>query len=535
MLWRTTIVVAISAVLVIGCFAAGSLYRQAYGLRAKFLAYMAPALVIVAISGVVGLYRGQTQAVFKGAAKAQEALEPFDVVSVARWAWWCACLAVVALAVLAAASYALAPSLVRVYSSRAFASVTALVVLVVVVTIVLATGASAVPRHMASRIDAPTLTAVTGKVAYRIGTGDSVPVPSGAGFARVVLSQAGFHSPGATVEGYDGATGKRRWFYGPVDDISIVGSTGVGPDSVVLAISRNMLIGIDATTGALLWFKPGEKAWNTDEMAHLLSSNVILAVSDNLDPLAFGNSGTLWQALSPRTGEVLWTKTFGYHCDPSAQVTSDVVLVRSCETAQEDVADVLDAGSGRAEPSLTLSMFGVKPGDNSVGWASIDAVRGERALLTVGSNDNQYVVNVKSRQVVRRIPESLHADGFIDDGSVSLTQFRGTGEMSALLILNLATGEQISGGFTASLSSAFPGMRGASLISRAGGVWWTFGAVEPGPVGTPLTSPLRSVDDAGVSRSFTAPCPASQYAPDTFVIPGALLVDCSNGEWLAVA
>lgn len=542
MLWRTTVVVGTSAALVLGGYAAGGLNRIRGDWRSQFFTYVSAALVVLAVSGLLMLRLGGTKEAFDAAQAAQEALIPFDVAGVARWAWWCACLAVIALALVAVAAHGVSPHPRPLWGSRLLASAVALAVVIIVAVSVAATGAQAVGNQTASRVEAPSLSSVAGEVAYRVQGAGSTPLPAGAGFVRVIQAPTGQYqySKVNSIEGYDGVTGQRRWAYGPVDKLSVLGSTGLGPDSVVLARAADtILIGIDATTGTPLWFKTGETAWDTERTLGQLSSNVIVAVRPSPAPAGepMSDAGTVWEALSPRTGEVLWTKTFGYQCYPRAFVAKDFVVARSCENAAGVVADVYDARTGAAAGPVRLSAFGVSAADIGFrkGSAAIDGVSDDAVLVSVSTQqpdslDRRFVVNIASGAVVRQLPDNRSA-AFIDTGSVLLGEFRGRGELSALSILDLATGTTVPVGYS---SDALAGEGGYRAVVRAGQKWWTLVPGDESAKTRQFSAALRAIDASGGTQQFRAPCPQVSEVPAVTVAAGALLVDCGHGEWAAI-
>ncbi|MEX3738913.1 hypothetical protein [Mycolicibacterium porcinum] len=542
MLWRTTIVVGVSAALVFGGYVAGGLNRIRGDWRAQFLVYVSAALVILAISGLLMLRIDGTKDVFDAAQAAQEALIPFDVATVARWAWWCACLAVIALVLVAVAGHGVPPIPRPLWGSHLLAGAVALAVVIIVAVSVLATSGQAMGNVTASRIEAPALSSVDGAVAYRVQEPGSTPLPAGAGFVRVIQAPTGKHeySKANTIEGYDGVTGQRRWAYGPVDRLSVLGSTGIGPDSVVLAQAADtILIGIDATTGTPLWFKPGETIWDPEQTFSQLSPNVMIAVRPNPAPPGgpISEAGTLWEALSPRTGEVLWTKKFGYQCYPRAYVTRDFVAARSCENAPGVVADVYDAQTGAVTEPVRLSALGVNPAEieSRKGSATIDDVSDDGLLVSVKTSqpeslDRRFVVNIASGAVVRQLPDN-RAAAFIDTGSVLLGEFRGRYELSALSILDLATGAPVPVGYSSDSLASEAGYR---AVVRAGKKWWTLVPGDESAKTRRFSAGLRSINADGSTQDFQAPCPQASDVPAVTVAAGALLVGCGGGEWAAI-
>lgn len=543
MLWRTTMVVAISAAVTLGGYVLGGLNRIRGDWRSKFFTHVSAALVILAVSGLLMLRQDSTIEAFDAAEAAQASLVPFDIAAVAKWAWWCACLAVIALVLVAVAGNGVPPIDRSLWASPVVAGVVALVVVIIVAVSVLATGAPAIANQTASRIEEPTLTTVGGQVAYRVQGEGSTPMPAGAGFVRVIRAPDGEYgySHANSIEGYDGVTGQRRWSYGPVDGLTALGATGLGPDSVVLAQAANILIGIDATTGTPLWFKRGETTWDSEKTTGQFSANVIVAVrpASTQSGVTASGDGTVWEALAPRTGEVLWTKTFGYQCYPKAYVADDYVAAHSCENAPGVVADVYDARSGAATSSVQLAALGVDAADMGVrkGGFTIDDVTSDAILVTVSTyqptrTDRRFVVGVAPGGAVRQLPEQRVAS-FIDNKSVALLEYRGRDELAALSILDLVTNTTIPAGFTLGRIS---GGHGYLSVVRAGEQWWTFASADETAQTMKFSATLRSINAAGVIRDFRTPCPevSQGEVPGITGAAGALLVNCGHSEWPAI-
>ncbi|OHV03851.1 PQQ-binding-like beta-propeller repeat protein [Mycobacterium talmoniae] len=535
MLWRTTLVVAVSALLSAGYLGVGRVYRRSTGRRARFLAFTWSALMVLAIGGVVVLYRGRTAEVFRGAAAAQQGLGPVHVAAVARAAWWCACLAVMALAIVSVFGYLWDGSrspkdISPLWTSRLFAgAVGAAVVVVVAVSVAAADTGSLIVSRTAGRIDAPPTPTPTGRAAYQmhVGTSDRF-VPAGAGFVRVI--KADTRSQPDRIEGYDGASGKPRWSFSFTGSISAdsLAATGVGPDSVVVVRANNatdVLIGIDATTGTPLWARSDESMYDPSRGS---SARVVLTTREVPDPAGQGaRRATRWTALSPKTGAVLWTKDFRYRCDPKAQLTDTAVLVSSCDDEPDVVATVLDPESGETRGAIRASALGVEPAELGPdrGRIELDDARGNLALVAVSRygparRHSNLVVDIASGKVVRTVPDG-DAAGFIDAQSLRLTAAD-----HAESILDLQSGAVIPTGLFSPDSGASHRDR---YWSRVGSDWATF-LSDQGEA--PASPPLRVIDAKGATRTFGYPCPNPVSGfPAVTAIPGALLVGC--GEALA--
>ncbi|MGA5546167.1 PQQ-binding-like beta-propeller repeat protein [Mycobacterium sp. NPDC051198] len=526
-LWRTTFVVAGVALLVAVYVVVGRVYRQSPGWRARFVAYSSPALFVLVVAALMAQSRGTIAKAFRQATDDQLALRPFAVTTVAHAAWWFACLALAALAVLCAAAHRTqrphrAPR--RLAVSRWVAAAVAVVVAAALVMPAVAIAKKS-PFHneTAERIDPPTLTTLSGTVAYRaeVSSLATYSRPGGAGWVHV---QNGPEYRQETVVGFDGATGEQRWTFSvPRFNASELRTTGIGPDSVVLVkayIPADAMIALDATTGALLWTRVDHDVFDED---YPLSSSVLLASSR--DPAG----GMTWTALAARTGNELWTKTFDRDCKTSMRATENFILMSTCDDGPDVLTQVLDPQTGRQHRVITASSLGIQPGaPNS--HPAIDATSGDRAL--VSGAGAPLVIDVAAGRVIVRLPDHQDAE-FIDPDSLMLSPAsKNNEELQPVSIHDLRDGVTIDTG----LLLAWRGREETwGAIARVGDQWLTLLPDAPlAPVAQRDPVPMRIIGKSGPTQTLPNPCEGRmQVAPAVSRVPGAVLVECGMADAVA--
>ncbi|WP_163796696.1 PQQ-binding-like beta-propeller repeat protein [Mycolicibacterium sediminis] len=537
-LWRTTVVVVASVLLTALGVGSGRLWRKHRDSRMRFLVLTTPAVLVLAVSGVMALDR-----------------EP-EVASAARWAWWCACLALAVLALAAWVANVLPDERPpeqrpRELPQRRIAAGVAVAVLGVVAVGVVATNGGPITGdgidiQTAAAIDAPPTPPINGQIAYRVdferGDADKL-VPSGAGFARWVAG--GDYTKGDLLEGFDGATGERRWSFRE-DSLNFlgVGATGVGRDSVVVVQSFDELLGLDATTGELLWRSEEGRLFDRDNPNRAVSPHVVMTtqrVPEPPGPTAAGY-GTKWEALSPRTGEVMWSRTFRYQCWASAKAAADALLVHSCEDPPEVVAQVLDPATGQRRGVVTLSDLGVDPADlgRREGNVSIDEVKGGTALITVfryqpGRRETKLVVDIATGKIVARPPEN-HGARYLGVDTLLTWPYGDRDDLDPLSTLTVGTNRMQS------LSSWWDGGgdgKTFDLFARSGTDWLTFVPADQAAVramedrGHTDVPRLRIIDSSGASRTVSDVCPDMRGVPGLVEVPGAVVAQC-EGQWVGL-
>ncbi|OBB22248.1 hypothetical protein A5792_07025 [Mycolicibacterium peregrinum] len=531
-LWRTTFVVAGVALLVAVYVAVGRVYRQAPGWRARFVAYSSPALFVLVVAALMAQSRGTISKAFRQATEDQLALHPFAVTTVAHAAWWFACLALAALALLCATAHRTqrphrAPR--RLAVSRWVAAAVAVVVAAALVVPVVAIAKKS-PFHneTAERIDPPTLTTLTGTVAYRseVSLLATYARPGGAGWVHI---EDGPEYRQETVVGYDGATGERRWTFSvPRFNASELRTTGIGPDSVVLVkayIPADAMIALDATTGALLWTRVDHDSFDED---YPLSSNVLLTSGPEPD------GGIKWTALAARTGNELWAKTFARGCKGSMRATDNFILMSTCDDNSDVLTQVLDPQTGQQHSVITASSLGIQPGEippNS--HPTIGATSGDRAL--VSGAGAPLVIDVAEGRVIVRVPDR-HDARFIDADSLMLTPVSDNREeLQPVSIHDLRDGVTIDTGLLLAWTG---GEETWGAMARVGDQWLTLLPDAPlatVPVGTQrVPIPMRIFGKSGPSQTLPNPCEGRmQVNPTVSLVPGAVLVACGMVDAVA--
>lgn len=527
-LWRTTFVTVGAFLLVVGYLVFGRPYRRSATRRAKFVALTAPVLLVVAVAALAAQYRGGATRAFQAAYDAQIALHPFSITTVARSAWWFACSALVALALLCVTGYS------SVHSARsqripkwwAAAAVTLIVPVVLAVPVMWSATKSPFHGETAERIDAPALTGLRGEAAYRVemGTLATYARTGGAGWVRVA---EGSGWGAETVEGYDGATGERRWWFttaGLKISNGGVRTTGIGPDSVALVKAyapNDALLALDATTGELLWARVDHATFDED---YPLSASVILLATEGSD------GGRQWDALSPRTGETMWTKTFQRGCSGALRAFDSAVLMNTCDDGPDVVAQVLDPKTGQTTGAITAATLGIAADRiDSERGLSIGSVRGNRALIYGAGNP--FVIDIPSGRVLAGVPDGYAAE-FIDTESLMLT--RPVAERNApkpVSLLDLRDGAVIDTGL---FQQWLTDDEGWQLIAHVGDRWLTllpdaeWVAQLPAKPGIKPTGPaMRIIDKTGQAEILPYPCEGPfEAAPYVSSVPGAVLVVC---------
>ncbi len=529
-LWRTTFVVAGVALLVAAYVVVGRVYRQSPGWRARFVAYSSPALFVLVVAALMAQSRGTISKTFRQATEDQLALHPFAVTTVAHAAWWFACLALAALAVLCATAHRTqrphrAPRRLAV-SRWAAAAVAVVVAAALVVPAMAIAKKSPFHNETAERIDPPALTTLTGTVAYRteVSSLATYARPGGAGWVHV---EDGPEYRQETVVGYDGATGKRRWTFSvPRFNASELRTTGIGPDSVVLVkayIPADAMIALDATTGALLWTRVDHDSFEDD---YPLSSGVLLTSSPEPD------GGVRWTALATRNGNELWTKTFGRDCTTSMRATDNFILMSTCDDNSDVLTQVLDPQTGQQHGVITASSLGIPPGAPD-SHPTIGATSGDRAL--VSGAGAPLVIDVAEARVIVRVPDR-HDARFIDADSLMLTPVSDNREeLQPVSIHDLRDGVTIDTGLLLAWQG---GEETWGAMARVGDQWLTLLPDVPlasMPIGSQRDPvPMRIIGKSGPAQTLPNPCEGRmQVTPKVSRVPGAVLVECGMSDAVA--
>ena len=519
-LWRSTFVVVGAALLVAVFLTLARVFRDSVPVK-KFAAFTAPVLVVIVVATGNAHSSDGAQKAFTSADAAQVAIHPFAVTTVAHAAWWLGCLAVGVLALTCFIDYAEAraeitpPEPVRWVA----VGVAAVVALVAVLPVMFVAKKSPFKGQTAGRIEVPALTDIHGEVAYRTNMRAAATDarPAGAGWVSV----AGSGDEDNAIEGFDGATGQRRWWFSmrqlKVDGIA---SSGTGPESVVLVKTYRptaSLLALDGMTGALLWARAERGAF--DERIPPTADVVLLQSEGPAD-------GSRWRALSVRTGNELWSKVFRNDCIEKLVPTTSAVVMRTCDGAPGVIAQVLDPQTGESVRTLTEDSLGVTE------RLTPDAGNGDHVLMS-GPNSG-VVVDVRSGHVVARLPGGDSA-AFIDSESVLLTgALQGDGVAKPVSILDLRDGHVIDTGLFDKWRSEKPGWQ---AVTRVGDQWvtllpdekWT---AQPRSVAGPPE--MRVISRSGQSRTLPNPCGSYDTDPLVSSVPGAVLVACGVNPGEAV-
>ena len=527
LLWRTTFIVGGVLVLMALYLAVGQVHRQGAGWRTKFAGYTTPALLVLVVAALMAQGRGTIETAFHSAAEDQMALHPFAVTVAARSAWWFACLALGGLAVLSGLAYrSEAPeSAPRPLLVSRWLAVAVAVLVAAACTIPAVLYAKASPFHndTAERIDPPTLTGLTGEVAYRaeVNAPATYIRPGGAGWVHVA---DGPEYRQETVEGYDGATGQRRWTFSvPRFSVSEMRTTGIGPDSVVLVksyIPTDAMLALDATTGALLWTRVDHDVFDEH---YPLASRVLLFDQRTAD------DGSSWTAVAARTGKELWTKTFRSGCRQSMRATDSFFLLRTCDDGPDVIAHVLDAETGDEHGVITAESLGVPPRQaSSNSYFDLGAAAGDRVIVPIDSA--RYVVDAAENRVVARVPDG-HNARFVDAESLMLTPSNGErGVPQPVSIYDLRSGKTIDTGLVSGRSDWEESW---GPIARVGDQWLTLLSDAPLAEQSP-PPPMQIVSTAGPTRTLPNPCEGRLEAvPWVSRVPGAVLVVCGRVDAIA--
>ncbi|ORA23214.1 hypothetical protein BST13_35500 [Mycobacterium aquaticum] len=542
LVYRTTVVVVLAAVIVVAYLGLGRLYRRSTDRMARFLAATSSVPAAVAVGGLIALHRGTSAELFRAVAYAQSQSNGPVLTAAAREAWWLACLAVAAVALRAAVGHLSPPASAErmfTWSSDHIASMVLATAMasVLVVPVVLA-GSNSPPHpvgptlsvaqqaHTADRVEPePIPSNVVGEVAYRV---EGVPydarvAAAGPGFVTVV---DGDDKTSSRLIGYDGATGRQRWFYQFADPkITSWTVTGTGAASVVVVSASHAVLGFDATTGELLWHHDRDR---TDEVWLQASTAVVLATQS-------GPSSTVRTALAARTGETLWTDATPEVCGGRWLLGEDAVLVPACDPGQPDVAArLMDPHTGRQRGEVRLPALGIDADElrRTFGDVSVKETHGSTGLLEIRRvqptlTHNYVAVDLQTGGLLATAPPD-HDGYLLDSRSMVLFGAGDTKSGWAGSILDVHSGVTVPIG----------------LYTRGTGDWdvhpqvisigagWvtslsTLTEADKKP-GEPSMSPLRALDSTGALRILPSPCAPESEPALGALAPGALLARCGD-------
>lgn len=544
---HTTVMVAIAAIIAIGYVSVGLRHRTSR-LRSLLLSYTAPLLAVLGVVSIVVLAHGSTGDAFRTAVEWQHAVGTTLVARSAQTAWWSAALSLLALAALIPFGYRpIATTEFDPPPGRRPVLVCVVITLVLATAITTLTALSTRPAEPVYPIsgEAATTTEIPStpaglptREAFRIPF-DSTDIATAGTVNLQILAGAGIVTAsttydGVAITGINGRTGRNLWtLSGKGLGTESMYATGVGTKSVVAVAltstgsTENTLVGIDATTGTVLWSIPRirlVKSYTVNQSRGAL----VVTVANPEPPGSVTSStlGTRWIALDPRTGKELWHRDFGYKCYAQGSVSDDAVFVAPCGGPRNGlVGTLLDVTSGREVRRLTATDLGLPPDQ----VASVVDVRGQYAVLEVG--DDTVVANVVSGRVVKQFRGSGQ---LIDDHSVRIVSPRD----DRISLADLATGKQVttrifalrdtsfgSGGRWASVDGGWVGP--GSAVAPTGDLGGDYAAAGNGTKG-PDQRKTFSVSTSGQEVEIPVGCPPRTGLPSIYRIPGSALMICGN-------
>ncbi|MEE4022102.1 PQQ-binding-like beta-propeller repeat protein [Gordonia sp. PKS22-38] len=546
LLRQSFVVVGVAGTLVSIYLAAG-VSRSEETSRRHLLALTAPTLAVIGAIGLIAWYRPDTREEFGGAAYEQRLPGSGNAHAAAAIAWWTACFAVIALALVAFRAYrpyydfTSEPESPRKPAIRAVAAAMA-VLLAGGIAVGIATYDSPwYDGQTASDVSVPSIPDRPGQVRYAVDSQQSLVV-AGAGYA--VVNEASDDVPDGqdTIEGYNGATGERLWWFtARGTTVTSIWSTGVGASSVVVARvfaygsdgpSGNPYIALDATTGEHLWTKWLDSAGDSDGPFDVISDSVLLQRErlPETDVQADAAPRWQWTALSPRTGDPMWTRTMteGY-CPASPRTADRSIVLTTCSDDSDVIATVLDAATGREERRIRRSDLGVDVGGDTA--VSIDGTQGKYAIATISAPTRDTVaetavlINVVTGREAHRFPTGDRAT-FIDGDALVVRRPDRPGSDS-LSLFDIASRASIPTGLYAEDSLRVP-LPWKGLAES----WVGAGSLVPFDESTTESeSASRDYDLWTISRTgdreqVPDPCTSDRF--DLRTMPGALVVDCTT-------
>lgn len=526
---KTTGVVAGMVAILLG-YAVFAWYARRSERRDGLLAYLAPTLLLVAVLGGVARCSGSTSATFDSAARQEAGLEPAHSSELASLAWWSACLAVAALALLCWRGVP-TPDEQPGKSFRRGAVLTGLVALVAGALVIAPTLRPAGITRLAVATDVPATTELTGTEAYsfdvRSSGGDSV-LAGGPGFIRTFGER--YDDTGREkiqgVEGVDGRTGDVRWQFAR-PHLSAVPRlvTGTGPDGVVIVSASYdddpLLVGLDAATGAPLWTRPERLNLLFDPVNFPLdrpaaSDEVLLAYLD--DP---ASQVVRVLGLSPRTGATMWETTSPKGCDAPPRVTKTRVVTAPCESGGDLVATVRDARTGEVTSEVRAPSLGVDPNEfHASSWLASDP--GTDAVVVSFTRPDTFttelakVVDVVSGQVVMPLPDDAHGY-FVDATTLILDGGSASTPNRTYSIVDVTTGRTIPTDVPSGVVTS---------VDPPGDRWVRFG--QRWITASPDGRVLRTFSADAPPGALPSPCAAGGKVPRLIAASGALLVNCGS-------
>lgn len=541
LLTRVTWVVAMTVVLVALVLGPGRGCLRRAAPRQRLLAWCAPAIAVVGVGVLLATRLSSVRDLFDAAAFEQLSPDSGHADTAARIAVWSAGLALIALACVAYRSF-VKPNECHYQSNPRSAVRTA----VVVGTVIVVAGAGAMTffardvspfsGSTAQSQPEPPIPARPSRVVYRVSgltPGINSPVVAGNGFVGVRVSLSG-----DTVEGFDGSTGARRWWFS-ADDlmVSTLRSTGTGDRSVVYfrASSAGLpgapIIGLDATTGTHLWTRWFGNVRPDDDLLHGRSSNVVLLLQSRADTSNPDDSTPMrWLGVSPRTGDVLWSKDIATGCRAYAYLTDEAVVTSACDPRPGAIANVLDPRTGDVMRDIVVADL---PDSFASDTGRLTNARGTLALITTRRqapspprwSSTPVLMNTANGRVVHVFGEDDEAE-FAGKDTVLVTRYDAARHTYPVSLYTPSTDRLMHIDVylpTSASRRAWP----RSTLPWVALTETTVGFTAPEPIdrrGNSGTTGLFAISGDGSFSSVVAPCDRVNVA--LLAAPGAMLAVC---------
>ncbi|MEE3849872.1 PQQ-binding-like beta-propeller repeat protein [Gordonia sp. LSe1-13] len=542
---RQTSTVVVTTALLTAVYLTAGAFKATDTARAKFLAFTSPTLIAGAVIVFIGWHRSETREVLDDASAEQAIPGAADIQPVLTVAWLIACATLVVLAFVAARSYLpfYELSLDEPTSRRPIR----VAVVTVTITAIVGSVIVAVVDYRMSPYEGEVATDVVVAPIPGVPVQENYPLESvngltitGAGYALRDSYAIGASDRQETIEGFDGKTGERLWWFAARgNEVTELWTTGTGENSVLVArvdgkgadgFAGSPFIGLDATTGERLWTKWFQSLVNYGYPFVLTTADVLLLRerTPGTPARTVATPSEQWTALSPRTGEVMWTRRLPDDCRTEAHAAADAIVMTTCEGDPDIIATLLDPATGRDIRTIRQSSLGVHaPPGTSV---RVRETQGKHAVVSLsGPHDHDWVdtlLDLDTGRVVRTFPDAALVR-FIGQGSLFVQTYRPDHgySVSVFDILSRRTtetglyvGEEISPTQPlpwVSLGDSVVGTAADTVNdeARSRGARWDYDLWVVSSTGehTPLPDPCGS-DETGFPQ----------------VAPGALLVSCDG-------
>jgi hypothetical protein len=523
---RTGFVVGLAVVLLAFALVVVGAQRRGQGAIRRFASSLSPALVALGIGGLVMLHVDPVAVVFADARIEQSTIDTGQADRAARVAWWCACLSVLSLSVVAARCHI--PRGIRTVptgAERTRRRSLLAVVLVVILSGWILFGAtldrSPFDVTTASGVEVAPFPDSVSRFAYEVQ--GRVTAVAGAGY---VSEFDGGATGRSGLEAF-GGDGKPTWSLSD-DELSFYStdSTGTGPGSVVYAdVSTPKLvglpmIGVDAMTGEMLWAKWGLTRIRSPKAVGR-SLNVIMLPQRFDRPVAgVSQSGTRWLALAPRSGEVMWAREVPGSCEHEVYVSDTAVVLPTCPADAASFATVVDPETGRQLRELTAA-------DHAGATGKLLGASGGVALIEVSSrqpySSAQIVVELATGKAVHHFTDGEKLS--LLDGNSVLVQKRSGRSSYTQAIYDIGRRQLIP----LDLVTEWPA---EDTVEPYGWIaldssWVGMGAEPSDPQ---LTERSWRINASGEHSALPGTCSRAQGdGKGVWRLPGAVVVNCSEG------